>query len=65
MEKRYTFRLKNWLRFGLIAAFAASISTSTFAQNGPAKQWDKTFGGNSNSFNSFRSLQQTSDGGLF
>ena len=61
MKKRYTFLAKNWLRFGLTAAFAGSLSFSASSQIGPAKQWDKTFGGSGEDV--IYSLQQTSDGG--
>ena len=60
MKKRYTILPKNWLRLGLIA-FATSFSFSSSAQNGPAKQWDKTFGGSNP--DRLKALQQTSDGG--
>ncbi|MFC5269148.1 T9SS type A sorting domain-containing protein [Adhaeribacter terreus] len=60
MKKRYTFLSENWLRFGLVAAFAVSSLISN-AQTAPAKVWDKTFGGND--VDRLISLQQTSDGG--
>ena len=61
MKKRYTFFSKNWLRFGLVAALTVSTLNSD-AQNGPAKMWDKTFGGNG--VENMASIQQTSDGGF-
>jgi hypothetical protein len=60
MKKRYPFLPENWLRFGLTAVFAA-LSLNIHAQNAPAKQWDKTFGGSDIDF--LKSTQQTSDGG--
>src|SRR5688572_28944841 len=61
MKKCYPFLLKNWLRFGLAVAFVAVFSLTLHAQNGLAKQWDRTFGGNG--MDVLSTLQQTSDGG--
>ncbi len=61
MKKRYTFLLKNWLRFGLTISLATCLSLEVSAQNGPSIQWDKTFGGNQ--ADELCVLQQTTDGG--
>src|SRR5688572_14054590 len=61
MKKRYPFSPKNWLHAGLITVYAASLSLNLQAQIGPAKLWDKTFGGSGGE--ELTSLQQTSDGG--
>ncbi|MFC5270882.1 T9SS type A sorting domain-containing protein [Adhaeribacter terreus] len=61
MKKRYTFMFKNWLRFGLLTAFASIFSLDAFAQTAPAKIWDKTFG--STDIDHLYAGQQTKDGG--
>src|SRR6478735_4111411 len=61
MKKRYLFSCKNWLRAGLLTAFAITITCNLEAQSIPIKLWDKTFGGSSS--NGLSALLQTSDGG--
>lgn len=61
MIKRYPFLPKSWIRLSLAAAFTISFSSDLTAQTAPAKQWDKTFGGNSEDV--LTSLKQTADGG--
>src|SRR5690606_3367276 len=53
---------ENWFRFGLSTAFAAAFTLNLQAQNGPLKQWDKTFGGSG--IDHLYEAQRTSDSGF-
>jgi hypothetical protein len=57
MKKLFSFR-----GFALSGLLAIATSFNVSAQNGPAKQWDKTFGGSGPDF--LQCMQQTSDGGF-
>jgi hypothetical protein len=61
MKKTYPLFAKTWLPFCLSTAFATVFSLNLNAQNGPVKQWDKTFGGSN--YDALKSLQPTADGG--